>query len=316
MRNDEKKKIAGATGFHALLMVLYMFMMVVLTQDESLIDRQTGEFAIVVTGILLGVEFISVVMVLIMRLLIPHIQKRRAALKALGEHGIQKLAHDEMARLAYKGVYALLEDDFPKAEEYLNLAFNRTDINQNKSFCIEWLIKLYEHIGADDKLLWCFRKAVDLAPDSAPAQVRLGHAYYVDGKLDQAVYCFEQALRYNPNEGYAYYSMAKIHMVRGEDDKALETLNTLLKINENHPLVYAELAVIYAMHGDSEKSEEYFKKAELCGYNESEELNKRITAILKFGQAEDVSGENLPREYYRRIEPKEEKQAEKDEKNA
>ena len=134
--------------------------------------------------------------------------------------------------------------------------------------------------------------------------------YYVDGKLDKALYCFEQALRYDPNHGYSYYSIAKIQIVRGEDKKAEETLNTLLKINENHPLVYSELATLAAMHGENERCEEYYKKALLCGYKDPDELQKRISAIMKFGDGEGVSGDDLPNEYYRHIEPKEKEQAE------
>lgn len=239
--------------------------------------------------------------------LTPYIQRRRAAMRALGKHGITKIRKDPTAKLAYNGIYAFFKENFSKSEEYLNLALSRSDVRQNQLFCIEWLIHLYEAAGNNSKLLWCFRKAAEYAPDDPEAQSRLGHAYFIDGKLDKAMYCFEQALHFDPNNGYSYYSIAKIHMVRGEDKLAEETLNTLIKINENHPLVYAELATIAAMHGETEKIEEYYKKALLCGYKEPEELNKRITAIMKFGCAENVSGEDLPRDYYRRIEKKEEK---------
>jgi tetratricopeptide (TPR) repeat protein len=249
---------------------------------------------------LLAMLIIASAVELIYILLVPYLQRRKAALHALGKSGITKIARDKTARIAYKGIYAFFKDDYPKAEEYLNLALSRSDIRQNQLFCIEWLIKLYEVTENDFKLLWCFRKAVEYAPDNPEAQARLGHAYFTDGKLDKAMYCFEQALRYDPNNGYSYYSMAKIYMVRGEDDKAVETLEQLTKINENHPLVYAELATFAAMRGEREKCEEYYKKAQLCGYNTPDELNKRITAILEFGKAE-ASGADLPREYYRKI---------------
>ena len=232
----------------------------------------------------------------------PYIDRRRAALRALGTHGVSKVNKDPTARLAYKGIYEFFKQNFAKSEEYLNLALSRSDFRQNQLFCIEWLIHLYE---AADKLLWCYRKAAEYAPDNPEFQSRLGHVYYVDGKLDKAMYCFEQALRYDPNHGYSYYSIAKIQIVRGEDKKAEETLNTLIKINENHPLVYSELATLAAMHGENERCEEYYKKALLCGYKDPDELQKRISAIMKFGNTEGVDGGDLPNEYYRRIEPNE-----------
>lgn len=305
--NKEKKNAIGSLIFHAALFLLYLAFVVGLG-----ITQQNLVTAITLAAMLASVEIITMGGIVVGKLLGPHLACRRAAIKALGEHGLKKVMKDPAAKAAYQGVYAMMEEDYPKAEERLNLAMGLSgDVRQNQLFCIEWLIKLYEQIGTDEKLLWCYRKAVELAPDNSGSQIRLGHAYYVDGRLDNALYCFEQALRYDPNNGYALYSTAKIQMIRGEDDKALETLETLKKTDESHPLVYEQLAIYYAMHGDREKCMEAYQKAQFCGYKDPEELNLRITAIFEFGQAENVSGEHLPREYYRRIEKKE-TQAEKD----
>ncbi len=253
------------------------------------------------------VSMVTALYVIVRYLIKPFIDRRRAALRALGTHGISKVKKDPTARLAYKGIYEFFKKNFAKSEEYLNLALSRSDFRQNQLFCIEWLIHLYEAADNLPKLLWCYRKAAEYAPDNPEFQSRLGHVYFVDGKLDKAMYCFEQALRYDPNHGYSYYSIAKIQIVRGEDKKAEETLNTLIKINENHPLVYSELATLAAMHGENERCEECYKKALLCGYKDPDELQKRISAIMKFVEIDGVSGDDLPNEYYRRIEPKETK---------
>ncbi len=236
--------------------------------------------------------------------IVPRREKRMTAARALGKDGIKLVRKDEVAKMAYKGIYALLEGKLPVAEEILQKALARTDVRQNQMFCIEWLIRLYEAMDNDAKLMWCYRKAVEYAPDNPEAQSRLGHAYFSDGKLDQATYCFEQALRYDPNHGYSYFSLAKIQMVRGEDDKAFETLQKLVKINENHPLCHAELADWYAMRGDVQHAEEECRKAQLCGIQEPENLNKRINAMLSFHKT-DYDEKNLPDIFYRKIESKE-----------
>ncbi len=235
--------------------------------------------------------------VIVNKIITPVFERREAAMRAMGKHGMSEIRRDKSAQLAFKGIYNLLKADYLKAESYLNLAMSNADVTHNKLMCLGWLMDLYEAADNRQRLLWCYRKAVEIAPENAEAQVRLGHAYYVGGKLDNAMYCFQQALRYDPNNGYSYYGMAKIQVLRGEEKKAEETLNTLLKINENHPLVYAELATLAAMHGEKEKSEEYFKKAEFCGYENPEDLNKRITAIMSFGHAEGVTEDMLPAEY-------------------
>lgn len=245
-----------------------------------------------------GILFI---MFLILRFLLPHINRKRASVKALGKDGIKVVFRDETAKLAYKGIYALLGGKLPEAESYLQEALAHSDVRQNQMFCIEWLIRVYEEMNNEPKIRWCFRKAVEYSPDNPEAQSRLGHAYCVEGNLDKAKYCFEQALRYDPNHGFSYFNLAKIYLVRGEDEKAHEILEKLTKINENHPLAHSEYANYYAMQGNREKAEEECKKAQLCGINDPEEINRRINAILSFSEAA-FSGEDLPSLYYRKIE--------------
>lgn len=238
--------------------------------------------------------------------LLPYINRRKAAARALGRDGIRIAHKDETAKLAYKGIYYLMSGKFPQAEDYLQQALARSDVRQNQMFCVEWLVRLYETTDNVPKILWCYRKAAEYSPDNPEAQSRLGHAYFSDGKLDQAEYCFRQALRYDPNNGYSYFSLAKIQLVRGDDKQAFETLQNLLKINENHPLCHAELADYYAMQGNREMAEEECRKAQLCGIKEPEELNKRINAMLSF-HCTDYDENDLPSMFYRRIEKPEEK---------
>ena len=265
------------------------------------------------TGVMAAVVALSAAVQLT---LVPFLKLRRAAFKALGRHGIPAVMRDKTARTCYKGIVALMKGNVVKAEKLLDEALSRSDIRQNQLFCVEWLGHLYEETNNRPKLIWCYRKAVELAPENPDAQCRLGQEYFNDGSLSNAVHCFEQALRYDPNNGYAYYSMAKIHIIRGEDDKAQELFGKLLTINENHPLVYAELAIFSAMKGDRDKSEEYCQKAILCGYREPEELNAKLTAIFDFGQAENVSENDLPQEYYCRFIRDDREEAEKGEENA
>lgn len=289
--------LVGGIGLGILLSVLFF------PEDKNLLWLMTLIYASMA-----GVFFITF---LISKFLLPYINRRRAAVRALGKDGIRIMRHDETAKLAYKGIYKLLCGKFPEAESFLQEALAHSDIRQNQMFCIEWLIKLYETMENDSKMRWCFRKAVEYAPDNPEAQSRLGHAYFSEGSLDKAQYCFEQALRYDPNNGYAYYNLAKIFLVRGEDDKALETLEKLIKLNENHPLAHAEFANYYAMHGNREKAEEECKKAQLCGVKEPDELNRRINAMLSFNETQ-FSDEDLPPLYYRKIEKSDENEEKQD----
>ncbi|MCM1166865.1 MAG: tetratricopeptide repeat protein [Lachnospiraceae bacterium] len=294
MNNKDRNKFL--TGLMSFIIGCFMGVVIMLLYVPDDVP-----FLITLGGMFGFSAFLSLIMLVLTEFVIPCRNKRNAAARALGKDGIKIMRHDETAKLAYKGIYAIMSGKYPQAEEYLQKSLAHSDIRQNQMFCIEWLIRLYEAMENESKLLWCYRKAVEYSPDNPEAQSRLGHAYFADGKLDQAMYCFEQALRYDPNNGYSYFSIAKIQLVRGEDEKAFETLQNLVRINENHPLCHAELADYYAMKGDREKAEEECKKAQLCGIKEPEELNKRINAMLSFHETE-FSGGDLPTMYYRRIE--------------
>ncbi len=266
----------------------------------SIDDWTVAAVVFIGSGIVILITLLAVIWT---DVVVPHREKKKAAVKALGKDGIRLLHKDDVAKTAYKGIYALFNGKLPEAEENLQQALARSDVRQNQLFCIEWLIRLYEATDDEAKLMWCYRKAAEYAPDNPEAQSRLGHAYFTQGQLDKATYCFEQALRYDPNHGYSYFSLAKIQMVRGEDDKAYETLQKLVKINDNHPLCHAELADWYAMQGDAQHAEEECRKAQLCGIQDPEDLNKRINAMLSFHKT-DYDEKNLPELFYRRIEPK------------
>ncbi len=293
MKNKENKHTSAAMFLCGLVFGMLVWMALG-------IDPENMKPHIIVAALLAlaGVIYLSIF--LINQFLLPYISRRRSALRALGKEGIRIVHRDAVAKLAYKGIYALMKGDFPKAEECLQQSLAQSDIRQNQCFCVEWLIHLYETIDNEAKLMWCYRKAAELAPDNPEAQSRLGHAYFSNGNLDKAEYCFEQALRYDPNNGYSYFSLAKIYMVRGEDDKAFDTLQKLEKVNEQHPLCHATLADYYAMQGNREKAEEECKKAGLTGIREPEELNRRINAMLDF-HTTDYSGDDLPSIYYRKI---------------
>lgn len=296
-----KKNEDGKISFQKLLLVVLGGLLGALISFLT-----TGDWTVapMVLGCYGGVVLITLVAVIWTDVVSPYRAKRKTALRALGKDGIRLVHKDDVAKLAYKGIYALIDGKLAEAEELLQQSLSRSDVRQNQMFCIEWLIRLYEAMENDSKLMWCYRKAVEYAPDNSEAQSRLGHAYFTEGKLDQAIYCFEQALRYDPNHGYSYFSIAKVQMLRGEDDKAFETLQKLVKINENHPLCHAAFADWYAMRGDAEHAEEECKKAQLCGIHDPDELNKRINAMLSFHKT-DYDGKDLPELFYRRIENKE-----------
>lgn len=296
MKNEKESKWSTLGMLFTGIPIGMLLMMVILSEQR---DKMNTYLISSIICLAAAVIFFAVYAVI--TFLMPVINRRRAAMMALGREGIKMVRSDDTAMLVYKGIYALMDGKFAKAESLLQLALSKSDIRQNQMFCIEWLIRLYSAMENDSKLLWCYRKAVELSPDNPDAQTRLGQEYLANGRLEQALYCFEQALRYNPNDGFSYYSLATIHMMRGEDDKAFEDLQNLKKINEDHPLCHSQLANYYAITGNREMAMLECKRAQLCGFKDPEEINRRINAMLSFNETE-FSGEDLPDIYYRKIE--------------
>ncbi len=298
---QKNKRAAGlsiVTGMMVITFMIVLFFTAVIDLDNEY-ERMLAEIMCIA-----GVTLIicSVIIALLGSAASDAFKRHRAALRALGKHGIRIVAKDKTARLAYKGIVQLLKGDFPRCESLLTQALSSADVRENQLFCVEWLIRLYEATDNTPKLLWCFRKAADLAPERTDAQARLGYAYFSQGKLENAKYCFEQVLRYDPNDGYSYYNLAKIYTIWGEDEKAFEALQMLVKVNGNHPLAHAELAVYYAMHDDEEKCREAYNKSIACGNGDPENLSKEITAIFTFNHSKDAGKNDLPHEYYKDIE--------------
>lgn len=301
MNNNKKKISVDVIVIIAIVFFILLFLFLLYPDTTMMIYVASAGFVCC-----LSLLFKSIVE----NLIAPYINRRNAALRALGKEGIRIVRKDEVAKLAYKGIYSLLKGRIPEAEDYLQQSLAQSDVRQNQLFCVEWLIRLYESAENNAKLMWGYRTAVELAPENPESQSRLAQAYYSAGHLDKAIYHFEQALRYDANNGYSYFSLAKIYLIRDDMKKAYEMLEMLKKVNEHHPLCYVAFADYYAMNGEKEKAEEAVKKAELCGVHEPEELNKRINAMLSF-HTTDWSEKDLPSIYYRKVD-KEEEKSEKD----
>lgn len=309
MKNNKENKWSSVGVLFSGIAIGILSMIIISPKDYD-------ESTYLICGILyLAAAVIFLTVYLITEFLMPVINRRKAAMMALGREGIRIVRTDKNAMQVYKGIYALMNGKFVQSESLLQQALTNSDLRQNQMFCIEWLIKLYTAMENESKLMWCYRKAVELAPDNSDAQTRLGQEYLASGRLEQAVYCFEQALRYNPNDGFSYYSLATIHMMQGKDKEAFEALQNLKKINEDHPLCHSQLANYYALTGNREMAILECKRAQLAGFKDPEEINRRINAMLSFAETE-FSGEDLPDLYYRKIEkPESEKNEDKKSEN-
>jgi tetratricopeptide (TPR) repeat protein len=92
------------------------------------------------------------------------------------------------------------------------------------------------------------KRALELAPDLAPAYVDRGMVLLSAGYIDHAADDFEQALCLDPNSGPAYYGRGTARHANGDYLGALEDVQRALALDRDNALTY-QRAIGAAYHG-------------------------------------------------------------------
>ena len=99
-----------------------------------------------------------------------------------------------------------------------------------------------------------FRKAVDLAPDSAALRHKLGTALSLAGDTRGAIGQFEEALRRSPGFAQAHYSLGVLLASSGRPPQALEHLAAAVKSQPDYVDARLRLAEVLRQTGRMEQS--------------------------------------------------------------
>jgi tetratricopeptide (TPR) repeat protein len=76
----------------------------------------------------------------------------------------------------------------------------------------------------------CFRKALELQPDSAGDVCGLGEALWLGGERDEAIRTFQTALRINPADAVAWHELGAAHLSLGNLEAAIEEFRRALRL--------------------------------------------------------------------------------------
>lgn len=96
-----------------------------------------------------------------------------------------------------------------------------------------------------------YRRALDLAPNSGPAQRYLASALATLGQLDQAVGLFRRALQADPLDAFAYSDLAWDLAGLGRYDEAADAARRVIAIQPTSPGRHAALAWNEVLRGDT-----------------------------------------------------------------
>lgn len=125
-------------------------------------------------------------------------------------------------------------------------------LNQAKKFSLNRYISMgYEFLvnNLNEKAAACYRKALELDPESSEANEGMGIVYMRDGWYEMAIESFRKAILYGPDnfEPHLFLSMFSAEM--GERKEALRELAEALRINHTSREPYAMLEQVFERTG-------------------------------------------------------------------
>ncbi len=103
-----------------------------------------------------------------------------------------------------------------------------------------------EQSGAPlEEIIEAYRKAIDLDPQSAGAQVNLGTIYFNARRYPEAEQHYRRALEIDPEYALAHFDLANLYDERGDRSKALTHYEAAIRVSPNYADAHYNLALLY-----------------------------------------------------------------------
>lgn len=119
-----------------------------------------------------------------------------------------------------------------------------------------------EEAGDLDAAIANYNKAIDLAPDYAPAWLAKGIALNQAQNPDAAIDCLYKAASIDSSDFHPHLELGRIFHALGDFHNGLDRLLVAEKINPKSPLIHYALADLYEAIEDIENAEAHRKKAD------------------------------------------------------
>ena len=135
------------------------------------------------------------------------------------------------------------------------------------------------------------RKAVQLMPDSAPAQYELGLALYETGAWQDSAPYFEFVAKKRPKWPDAQYSLASVYARIQRVPEAVDLLHTVLQLNPQHFNANLLLGRILSLQGNPQEGLTYLREAAQVGSKSREAHSFLADAYTQMGMDADAQRE-------------------------
>ena len=109
-------------------------------------------------------------------------------------------------------------------------------------------------IGREAEAIPALRRAVELAPDYLPAQLRLGKLLRTVGDWDESSEIYREVVRQHPDSARAHYGLGRVQLARGETQAALKSYRTASRLAPDFGAAHYGLGTVYRSLGEAEKA--------------------------------------------------------------
>jgi Flp pilus assembly protein TadD len=133
--------------------------------------------------------------------------------------------------------------------------------------------KLYLETGKPEKARPCLEQARRLNAENGQVHRYLGECYRTLGSTSEAIEAYQKAVRANPNDATSLSALGCLLDERGENPEiALVFCRESVSLAPENARFRHRLGTLYLKHNRLEKALREFRKAELLGYDSSEDI--------------------------------------------
>src|SRR5215510_2451186 len=105
----------------------------------------------------------------------------------------------------------------------------------------------YENSATQYEAVEMFKKALDLAPDSARERVNYGLALLRTGKAAEGMAELEQAQKQAPTLPHTWFNLGIAYKRASQYDRAMTQLEGMLRLVPDEPITHYNLGVLYKL---------------------------------------------------------------------
>jgi tetratricopeptide (TPR) repeat protein len=133
-----------------------------------------------------------------------------------------------------------------------------------------------------------FRKALELAPDSARERVNYGLALLRAGKTEDGVRELEMAQRQDPKLPHTWFNLGITFKKNSEYDLAIPQLEGMLRLAPDEPVTHYNLGVLYKLSGKQDLALQHFEASTRLNPNLAGPHFQLYNAYRQAGRAEEA----------------------------